>query len=397
VRLPRIATASVTASILLIAGAAGCSSDDEEPTAGRTIVIGADLNNSSSVDTAFARALQLRIEQVNASGQLGEDTQLALRTQDNRADPTASLRNISTFADDPNVAAVVTGTCNECVVGAAKTINDKKIPTIALATAEEVTTPVADRRYIFKLGPNAGDSASALVAELSRLGVSSIALLASDDLYGRDSERELRAELRKATIRVKAAQSIKAASNDVSQAVGTLARAKAAALVVLAGPEQAQQAATSAKAAGFKGRIFFDAAAAGDMFIPPAAASATNGATMVFTQILAIDDVIATTPAKASRKQWFRDYTSRYGSYSGVASFAGDAADLVAVAVARVGTDRDRIRDIIETSQVDGLSGPIRITPDNHSGLMPQALTLLVARSGRWRLASGIDPGQGAA
>ena len=98
--------------------------------------------------------------------------------------------------------------------------------------------------------------------------------------------------------------------------------------------------------------------------------------------------VIATTPAKAARKQWFRDYTSRYGSYSGVAAFAGDAADLIADGVARSGADRNRVRDILETSQIDGLSGPIRITPDNHSGLMPQALTLLVARSGRWRLAS---------
>jgi branched-chain amino acid transport system substrate-binding protein len=41
---------------------------------------------------------------------------------------------------------------------------------------------------------------------------------------------------------------------------------------------------------------------------------------------------------------------------------------------------------VIETSQFDGLSGAIRLTPDNHSGLMPQALTLLVVRSGRWRL-----------
>jgi branched-chain amino acid transport system substrate-binding protein len=41
---------------------------------------------------------------------------------------------------------------------------------------------------------------------------------------------------------------------------------------------------------------------------------------------------------------------------------------------------------VLETSQTDGLAGPIRLTPDNHSGLMPQALTLLVARSGRWRL-----------
>ena len=109
---------------------------------------------------------------------------------------------------------------------------------------------------------------------------------------------------------------------------------------------------------------------------------------MVFTQTLAIDDVIATTPAKATRKQWFRDYTSRYGTYSGVASLAADAVDLIADAVARVGTDQNALRDQIETAQRDGLSGAIRITPDNHSGLMPQALTLLVARSGRWRLAS---------
>jgi len=32
------------------------------------------------------------------------------------------------------------------------------------------------------------------------------------------------------------------------------------------------------------------------------------------------------------------------------------------------------------------LFGPIRLTPANHSGLMPQALTVLVARGGRWRL-----------
>ena len=109
---------------------------------------------------------------------------------------------------------------------------------------------------------------------------------------------------------------------------------------------------------------------------------------MVFTQILAIDDVIATTPAKATRKQWFRDYIARYGSYSGIASFAADATDLIAAAVARVGGNREQIRAILETSQIDGVAGPIRFTPDNHSGLMPQALTLLVARSGRWRLAS---------
>ena len=166
-RFPRRLTASVVVSTMLAAGLAGCTSDDDTAGDVTEVVIGADLASGSAVDTAYARALQLKIEQVNASGTLG-DRQLVLRIQDNRSDPTASLRNISTFADDPSVAAIVTGVCGECVVGAVKTINEKKLPTIALAASDEVTNPVAERRYVFKLGPNSEDSNAAMVAELIR-------------------------------------------------------------------------------------------------------------------------------------------------------------------------------------------------------------------------------------
>ena len=385
-RFPRRTTTSAAVLTLLAATVAGCTSDDE-PAAAIQVVIGADLASGSPVDTAYARALQLKIDQINASGSLG-DRQLVLRIQDNRSDPTSSLRNISTFADDPSVVAVVAGSCGKCAVDAAKTINDKQIPTIALTATDRVATPVAQRRYLFKLGPNSGDSGAALVAELVRTGTKKVAMLHADDYYGQDTSQLLTRELRDSKIEVSSSTSVKPTATDITQAVGTLADSEPDALVFLVGPEQAALAATAAKAARFGGRIYFDAAAASDLFIPREAAAASENATMVFTQTLAIDDVIATTPAKAARKQWFRDYTSRYGSYSGVAAFAGDAADLIADGVARSGGDRNRVRDILETSQIDGLSGPIRITPDNHSGLMPQALTLLVARSGRWRLAS---------
>jgi branched-chain amino acid transport system substrate-binding protein len=387
VSFTRRATASAAASLLLATGLAGCTSDDDTP-AGRTeVVIGADLASGSAVDTAYARALQLMIEQINASGSLGQH-QLVLRIQDNRSDPTSSLRNISTFADDPSVIAVVTGACSECVVGAAKTINDKRIPTIALAPADRVANPVSERRYVFKLAPNSADSAAAMVADLTRNKIATAAVLYADDLYGRGGHDAVTAELDKTNIRVTGRRAVKPTATDITQTVGTLADTKPDALLFLVGPDQAGLASTSAKAAGFTGKVYLDAHAAGDLFIPQDAAAATDATTMVFTQILAIDDVIATTPAKAARKQWFRDYTSRYGSYSGVASFAADAASLIGDAVARAGSDREQVRAIIETSQIDGLSGPIRITPDNHSGLMPQALTLLVARSGRWRLLS---------
>ena len=385
-RLSRRVTASVIASTLVAAGLAGCSSGDDSSDV-TDVVIGADLTVGSTVDTAYARALQLKIEQLNASGALG-NKRLVLRVQVNRADTTSSLRNIGTFADDPQVAAIITGSCGKCVVDASNTINNKRVPTIALSPADDISNPVASRRYVFKLGANPSDSAAAMVTELTEAKVTQAAVLYSDGLYGPAGDSAMRRGLQSAGIKITQSQTVRGAATDITQAVATLTADQPPALIAVTSPDQATLAAVSAKAAGFKGKIYFDAGAAGDTFIPQAATAAMNNATMVFTQILAIDDVIATTPAKASRQQWFRDYTSRYGTYSGVASFAADAVDLVADAVARVGGDREQIRDILETSQTDGLSGSIRLTPDNHSGLMPQSLTLLVVRSGRWRISS---------
>ncbi|GIM67617.1 branched chain amino acid ABC transporter substrate-binding protein [Winogradskya consettensis] len=386
-RLPRRMTAFAAAPALILTALAGCSSDSDASTRTK-IVIGADLALGSAVDNAYADALQLRIEQINASNKL-PDHELELRVMDNRSESKQSLSNISTLADDPGIAAIITGECDECVVGAAKTINDKRVPTIALAAADQVATPIESRRYLFKIGPNGSDSAAALTAELDRSGKKKVAIVYANNLYGNGVRSHLVSELqKKPQITVIAPAPVKPTATDVSQVIETVTADKPDALVVLTGSDQATAAVTAAKAAKFKGQVYFDAAAANDLFVPQEAAVATENTTMVFTQILAIDDVIATSPAKAARKQWFRDYTSRYGSYSGVASFGADAVDLIADAVVRAGGDRQRLRDVLETSQTDGLSGPLRLTPDNHSGLMPQALTLLVARSGRWRLLS---------
>ncbi len=91
--------------------------------------------------------------------------------------------------------------------------------------------------------------------------------------------------------------------------------------------------------AEYRGRLFFDATAAGDLFLGSGDGSTPDGSTMVFTQTMVIDDVIATTPAKAARKQWFRDYTARWGSYYGIASFAADALQLVTDAAVRADAD----------------------------------------------------------
>ncbi|GGM22862.1 MULTISPECIES: ABC transporter substrate-binding protein [Micromonospora] len=389
----RSATIAALASAVLATTLTGCqfgaAEQDTSP-----IVIAADLEISGAaapVGKAYQRALELKVEQLNASGALG-GRQIDLRVKDNRSDAAESLRNITDFSKDGKVSAIIMGGCNECAVGAVRAVGDGRIPTIALAASSEVTNPVAERRYMFKLAPNAADSAAVLVDELGRSGIRRVALLHSDDNYGREGLTALRSELDKADIRLVRRSAVPTTATDLNEPVRQLTFGNIDALVVWTTPEQATLVTNSAQQAEFQGNLYFDVVAGGDLFLGTST-QASARSTLVFSQTMAIDDVIATTPAKAARRQWFQDYTARFGGYHGFSSFAADAVQLIVNAELRrpAGTpgrvDRDGIRDVLETSQLDGLSGPIRMTPDNHSGLMPQALTTLVARGGRWRLA----------
>ncbi|MGC4803757.1 ABC transporter substrate-binding protein [Micromonospora sp. DT233] len=391
----RSVTITALASAILATTLTGCQLGAEEQDTS-PIVIAVDLELSGSAapaGKAYKRALDLKVEQLNASGALGA-RKIDLKVKDNRSDASESLRNVGDFGNDPKVTAIIMGGCDACAVGAVGTVNEKKIPTIALAPSGAVASPVADRRYMFKLAPNAGDSAAALTAELGRRNVRKAAVLSSADSYGSEGLAALRSEFKKAGIKMAAAETVKATDTDLRQPVRALTTegtGKTDALVVWTPPEQAMLAADEAKKVKFKGALFFDATAASELFLG-ASSSSTEQATLIFTQTMVIDDVIATTPAKAARRQWFQDYTARFGGYNGFSSFAADAVQLIVDAELRDGgkpdtVDRDGLRDVLETAQLDGLSGPIRLTPDNHSGLMPQALTTLVARGGRWRLA----------
>ncbi|GFJ78965.1 branched-chain amino acid ABC transporter [Phytohabitans houttuyneae] len=386
---------ALTAAMLVMSASACASSEDAADV--EEVIIGADLELSgptAAIGQAYQRALELKIGQVNDSGVLG-NRKLRLDPKDNRSDSSRSLTNVGAFANNPDVVAVVMGMCAQCVKTVAETVKDRRLPTIALSPAGTVVAPIQESQWIFKVGPNAKDNAAALTAEITTLKKKRVGLIYTDDLYGKEGKEAVELALQKVKVGgvpVKVTSvSVKPTATDLSQVVESLVdkdpEEAPDALVVWTLAEQAALAATSAREAGFDGSLYFDGAAAGELFL--AGQSATDGATMVFTQTMVIDDVIATTPATAARKQWFRDYTAKYGSYNGYSSFAADAVQMVTNALQQsTSSSRDSIRSIVETSQFDGLSGPIRITPDNHSGLMPQALTMLVARNGRWRLAT---------
>jgi branched-chain amino acid transport system substrate-binding protein len=365
---------------------AGACSFTQHPTDNSPIVIGADLELSgvdAAIGSTYQRALQLKIDQINAAGGAGGHP-IQLAVKDNHSDPTVAVGNVAGLLEQPNLVALVLGGCTDCRAAVAKTIDAKETPTVSLAPAQVD----AGSQYMFKLAPNIDNDADALAGQLKDNAVKKFAILTTGDANGDDAKRALTLQAPKIGAAAVDTERFKPSDTDLSQPVHAALAKAPDALVISAFPTQAGQAAAAARAAGFKGPMFFDSLAAGDLFLQTGlATNATEGVVMVAPQSLVIEDVIANTPAKSSRRDWFNAYTSRYGSFSGYSLYAADAVQLIVNVIASTGSiDHERLRDAMENSQFDGVSGPVRFTPQQHSGLMPQALTAVKAVQSRWRL-----------
>lgn len=393
-----------TAAMVTLVGSSCAIGDQSEAD---PVVIGADLEltgSGSELGSVYRNALELKVAQVNEQGLLG-DRRLELDVRDNRSDGATAATNVAELAGDPDVDAIITGGCVSCAVAVAEAASDLAVPVIALAGPDVVSEPVEERRYLFKLGPDADHIANALVSELGN-GVETIGLVTVGDAYGEEGASAMAAAADRGGVEIVVQESITADEQSIASAAAAVIAYQVPVdpLAELTGDVQAQQGpdavavwAPSALAGsfvaelrriGYEGGLYLDAAAAGNLFLTGEQSALPDGVTMIFTETLVIDEVIATSPARAARKNWFSEYSAQFGSYHAFSSFAADAVQLVVNAVNEGGgtDDPEVLRNIIETAQMEGLTGTIRMSPRQHSGLMPQALVPLVARDDRWRL-----------
>ncbi|WP_203915921.1 ABC transporter substrate-binding protein [Rugosimonospora africana] len=395
-RVSVLATAAMLAFGLTACGVIGSAADDSP------IVIGADLELTgpyAAVGKVYQNALQLEVAQLNAAGGAGgHPVQLVIR--DNHSQAQTATSDIASLTQQ-DVAAIVTGACGECSAAVMKTLNAKQIPTISLAPADlaDLTTQgtlvSGSSSYLFKLNPNPADNAAVLSAQMQTdTNAHKYAILAtSNDGYGPALTKDVQTYAEKAQLEPVAPQQVAASANETGlrQAVHDALSQSPDAMVVSLLPAQATQVVALARNEDYHGPFYFDAIAGGDLFLP--SQGAMVGVKMVAPQSLVIDDIIATSPAQTARKQWFAAYTSKYGTFSAYSLYAADAARIISSAVANAGgTGHDQLRNAIEATQLEGLSGPLRFTPDDHSGLTSQALAdVKMTDDNRWHLATGAN------
>ena len=354
--------------------------------AGDAIPIGVDIETSGPAavqGSAYKDAVTLVADQINArGGVLGRKIQLVIR--DNKSDPTEALQVAKGMITNDKVVAIVGGGSSPTTLSFADTVETMKVPAVSMGSSGAIVNPPEKRRYMFKTPANTELVVQKMLDDFAKRGVKSVGFLSVDNPYGQAGLQGFQKAQSDGKIALLGTEKFQATDKDYTAQVTKLVSQKPDAVVTWAIPPGAGIAAQNIRSSGFTGKVYFDAGAGAELFIKGAGAAA-EGIYMVHPTVLVAPQAPPGAPNLKQMQDFYATYTQRYGDFSGFASYAADALNLIVAAIEKAGsTDRDRIRDALEALTYTGVTGVFTMSPTDHSGLTADALSVLTVKSGKW-------------
>ncbi|WP_162908411.1 ABC transporter substrate-binding protein, partial [Allorhizocola rhizosphaerae] len=349
------------------------------------MVVGANLEltgTGSTLGKLQEQALQVGAQALNTSGFAFGDTRLAMRlvVKDNGGDPARAAEASEQLITHDRVSAIIGGTTVETAMSMITVAEQRKVPLLCLNSGDEMTIPLPQRKFVYKLGPNATDVAEVLARELQQRQFGGAALLASADGHGEAGARALPRAFASAGLALAASARLPAGGRAYTDAVKQIVASKAKAVVVWALAPVSAAAVAALRGGGYTGKIFLDPGAGAGETLRGPNGSTVDGAFIVHPTVLGGAPMMATTTSGLAARDFVYRYIQEYGAFGGFAPYSADALNLLAVAARRgKSLDPQRLRGRLEGGAVEGIAGAYAFQPISHGGMEPDGLVLFTA------------------
>ncbi|MFR9776989.1 ABC transporter substrate-binding protein [Micromonospora sp. MS34] len=389
-----VLAAAASTLLLTACGQPGQRPDDEAVSStapgGQELVVGASLEltgRGAALGVLQQRAMEITAESLNVSGfPVGNmHRTVRLEIRDNGSDPVLAARQATELTRRDQVHALVGGTLAETSMAVVEVAQKLRVPFLSLGSCDDIVLPLAERTYIYKLTPDAGDVARRMAQLVKSQQVRRVALLAAEGLHGDSGVRAVRVALRTAGVQLRRTVRLPGSGQGFASAADRAAAARPDGVIVWATAPDSGNAARELRRAGYDGPLFFDAGAVADETLARPYATAVEGAYAVHPACLAGSTVTTTTTAEMARRDFTFRYLQRHGSFSGFAPYASDALQLLASAARTASSvDRGRLRAYLQTQVTEGITGGYAFAPIRHGGMEPDSLGVYVVNHGSW-------------
>ncbi len=361
--------------------ATGAAAEETDP-----IRIGAVLDITgvgASLGVPERDTLVMLAEQLNAEGGInGREVELIV--EDNQSTEDGAARAMTNLVNAEDVDIVLGASRTGPSLAMRPIAESNEIPMISLAANAAI---VEDATWVFKTAQNDEVVLANMIAFAEQKDWTTIGLMRDASAFGEGVEETLTALGEPSGIEVIATESFAPDATDFTAQIVNIRDAGADVNIIWGIPPAAALAQQAYEQLGEGAPVMQSHGIGNQVFLDTAGASAT-GLTAPLGRLVIAEQLPDDDPQKPVILDYIDSYTEEYGSRpSTFGGHAWDAFQLAVNAFSEVGTDKAAVREHLEN--VDGfvgISGIFTMTPENHSGLGPDALVLVTVEDSEWVL-----------
>jgi branched-chain amino acid transport system substrate-binding protein len=337
---------------------------------------------NANLGTPEARTLQMLVDDANRIGGIaGRKVELILKDSQGSAEKAVSFAKQLIEEDD--VLAIIGPSTSGESMKLKGLCDDAGTILLSCAAAETIVNPVA--RWVFKVAPMDSFAAQMIFATMKGMGIRRIGVLCSNSGFGQGGKAQLLKLAPEAGITIAIAEDY---DKDATDLTGVLTKIKGQNVqaVVNWSTEPAQSIVLkNIRQLGFSVPVF-QSHGFGNIAYAEAAGAAAEGTIFPCGRILAAEVLPAGHPQKKLLVSYRNAYLARFKEEP--STFGGHAYDsfgIIAEAVKKVGTDKEKVRDFIEGLKgFVGTAGIFNFSPADHNGLTMDAFEMLTVKNGRF-------------
>ncbi|MEO8908542.1 MAG: ABC transporter substrate-binding protein [Microbacteriaceae bacterium] len=333
--------------------------------------------------TGDKAAAEQEVATINAAGGI-DGRKVTLIVKDDKTDVTQSVTEYNQLAADKSVSAILSSSFASASAATAPSAVTNKIPTLALSPISVLAN--GSNKYAFTVPATPEVYAQALVDYFVKTGVKSIAIgYASGDVYGQTGNDATKAAADKAGLKVALDEGYDQTATDFSALITHVQNSKADGLLVWgAGPAPViitKQMRAKAPDVG----LYMTGAQASSLYVKPSGDAAEG--VIMGSSIAVAGDQLPDGPLKKQIDAFVTPWKSANdGVYPPQFAFDGlTGISLIKAAIQKAkSSDRDAIRDALESLDVLMPAGHYKYSSTNHAGLTTDAVAIVEVKGGQF-------------
>ena len=360
-----------------------------------TIKLGAffDLSGRAAfIGTPTKLVAEMVVEKINSEGGINGQ-QLELIIADTEANPAKAASIAKKFIYKDGVVAIIGPTLTDTGMNVKKVVDKGQTPIFMTVGGDPVIMggkfgPV---KYVFKSPQRSSIAVQRLFTYLKEKQLTKVALLSAADGFGKDGARWMDKLAADYGIEIIAKESFGTRDTDMTAQLTKVKNAEPQAIIVWTIGPAGSIIAKNKVQLGIEQPLFQCHGLPDPKYIE-LSGPASEGNLMPSTKLMIADELDDSDPQKEVIQEFVKLYKEKgydkqfpINTHSG---YAWDAIMMVANSIKNVGTDRDALRDEIESTQnYIGVSGIYNITPEDHNGLGVDSMVMVEVKDGVFTLA----------